>query len=342
MAAVEQTEKKLEQLTALLTGARTMLIVMQDNPDPDAIASAAGLRRLANAVGSTRCFIAHAGIVGRSENRELVKHMSLKLHSLTQIPSTGFDLIALVDTQPGTGNNSLPDGLTPQIVIDHHPIRRDTYKALFSDIRSKYGATSTILFEYLSAAGIAINPRLATGLLYGIRSDTQDLGREADAADVRAVLALYPVANKRTLGQIQRGNLSRTYFAALNRGLQRAQVFGPCIATGLGEIDNPDMIAEVADLLLRNHGSSWALCYGVYHGKMLLSLRASNPSALAGKAMRRIVGRKGTGGGHCTMAGGQIPLLTNTESERREIEAMIQIRFTDAVRAGAHSWEDLV
>jgi len=319
-----------------------MLIAMQDNPDPDAIASAAALRALANTMAGTRCYIAHGGIVGRSENRELVRHLALNFHSLSETTPSSFDLVAMVDTQPCTGNNSLPDETTTHIVIDHHPIRRATRKVAFSDIRSGYGATSTILFEYLKAANVEIPPRLATSLLYGIRSDTQDLGRDAAAADVRAVLALYPLANKRELGRIQRGDLTRSYFQALGRGLRQAKVAGPCIITNLGDVDNPDMVAEVADLLLRNEGSSWALCHGVFDGEMLLSLRTSDSKAHADKVMRRIVSRKGTGGGHNAMAGGQIPLREDTSAERKTIGVLIEERLARATRTDAKSWQPLL
>ena len=72
MTSSEQTRKRLPQLLSLLEDASTMLIVLQDNPDPDAIASAAGLRALADE-HAVQCFIAHGGIVGRAENRALVK-----------------------------------------------------------------------------------------------------------------------------------------------------------------------------------------------------------------------------------------------------------------------------
>ena len=39
----------------------------------------------------------------------------------------------------------------------------------FTDIRSGYGATSTILTEYLEACEADVSQRLATALLYGIK-----------------------------------------------------------------------------------------------------------------------------------------------------------------------------
>ncbi|MGD9874028.1 MAG: bifunctional oligoribonuclease/PAP phosphatase NrnA [Kiritimatiellia bacterium] len=318
-------------MTELLQSGNTLLIVMQDNPDPDAIASAAALKVLANAVASVQCSIAHGGIVGRAENQAMVKYLDLNLRPVTEMDADRFDLVALVDTQPQTGNNSLPRDIIPDIVIDHHPIRAATRSAPYTDIRSRYGATSTILHEYLAAAKVPVDVPLATSLLYGIRSDTQDFGREATQADIDAFLALYPAANKRMLGRIQWGRVPDAYFKLLFVALGNAIVYGDCVATSLGVIDNPDIVGEVADLLLRRQDTSWVLCYGFYMDMALFSLRASESNAAAGSAARKIAGRKGSGGGHNAFSAGRIPLLKNTEAERRRLGEVIEARFLKAV-----------
>ncbi|MFP4053480.1 MAG: hypothetical protein ACLFV7_06410 [Phycisphaerae bacterium] len=48
MAASDKTPDRYEKLAAMLREARTMLIVMQDHPDPDAIGAAMGLRAVAH------------------------------------------------------------------------------------------------------------------------------------------------------------------------------------------------------------------------------------------------------------------------------------------------------
>ena len=319
--------RKAEKLLGLLQGKSTMLIVMQDYPDPDAIAAAAGLRELANARAGIQCSIAHGGIVGRAENRELVKYLGLNLRTFDDLEVGRFDLVALVDTQPRSGNNALDPAVTPQIVIDHHPIRHATRSAAFTDVRGKYGATATIIYEYLRHCAVEIPPPLATALLYGIRSDTQELGRVATQADIDAVLQLYPLANTRMLRDILRGRVPPAYFRMLMRGIANATQYGEAILSNLGDVDNPDMIGEVADMLLRAENSSWVLCYGAYAGRILLSLRTSDTEARADRIMHKIIGRKGTGGGHNTMAGGQIPIGDATPRERRQTETTILRRF---------------
>ena len=56
-----KTSEKLSRLLDVLRPARSLLIVMQDNPDPDSIASAAALRRLARSSGEISCSIAFGG-----------------------------------------------------------------------------------------------------------------------------------------------------------------------------------------------------------------------------------------------------------------------------------------
>ena len=89
---MSQTENKLQQLQDIFKDHQTMLIVMQDNPDPDAIASAVALRRLANTLANIQCSIAHGGTVGRAENRALVKYLNLNLRPINQIDMTQFEL----------------------------------------------------------------------------------------------------------------------------------------------------------------------------------------------------------------------------------------------------------
>ena len=66
-----------------------------------------------------------------------------------------FFAIAVMDAQPGTGNNLLDARKrAAAIVIDHHPLRKSAMKAEFHDVRPHYGATSTIIAEYIVAAGL--------------------------------------------------------------------------------------------------------------------------------------------------------------------------------------------
>jgi nanoRNase/pAp phosphatase (c-di-AMP/oligoRNAs hydrolase) len=124
--------------------------------------------------------------------------------------------------------------------------------------------------------------------------------------------------------------------------LRNARVQGPAVITDLGEIDNPDMIAEVADMLLREDETTWTMCTGFWNDKLLISLRTSEESNLAAKVIKRIVARRGTGGGHLTYAGGQIPLLNRTKTGRERLVRDVQRKFVAAIGAQAAEGAPLV
>ncbi len=184
--------------------------------------------------------------------------------------------------------------------------------------------------------------QLATALLYAIRSDTQDLGRQAIRADIEAISLLFPLANKRMLSEIQRGRLQREYFKLLSYALQHARIFGNAIITRLPDVNIPDMVGEVADLLLRDDEAEWALCYGSSCQKILLSIRTSQSNIKAEEVIRSIVSEVGTGGGHETIAGGQMPLGEGTKAELRRLEGLIRRRFLKAVCADRSRGRKLV
>lgn len=311
----------------VLKDAKTLLIVMQDRPDPDAVGAAAALRHIANSVAGVMCSLAHGGVIGRAENRALVRYLGLNLRPLGELAAQRFDRIALVDTQPATGNNSLPADAPVDIVIDHHPMRKPTRSVRYTDVRRDYGSTSTILFEYLRLLGIQPDPRLATALCYGLQSDTQDLGRDTIQADIDAFIALYPLANKRMLGRIRLAQEPASYFRSLARGLNRARIYERCVISPLGQVECPETVAEVAELLLRHEEIDWSLAYGAYEKQLYLSLRTTDVEADAAKVMRSLVNRLGTGGGHPGAAGGQIPLNGVDAAGRQKIDDTLARRF---------------
>ena len=307
---------RLKRLSKVLDGARSMLIIVQNTPDPDAIAAAAALREIANVRHDIACSIGHSGAVWRAENLALLKYLGLNTRALSDLDLSRFDRLSMVDAQPGAGNVNFDASLRLDVVIDHHPIRPETRSARFTDIRSRYGATSTILYEYLKAAKIDVPPPLATAMVYGIRSDTQDLGRESTRADLEAFLELYPLANARALGRIVQAPLPRSYFSKLRIALDQATVYGDRIVSFLGYLDSQEMVAEAADLLLRAEDVNWAMCLAVIDGWLHLSLRTTDRERHAGHVARNLGGRMGFGGGHQALAAAQIPLPAKNNGNR--------------------------
>jgi nanoRNase/pAp phosphatase (c-di-AMP/oligoRNAs hydrolase) len=236
----------------------------------------------------------------------MVEAVKIPLVPVEELNPARFDRLAIVDSQPGTGNNSLPAKRKIDIVIDHHPARQESTQALWCDVRENLGATSIMVLEYLRERGIPINTALATGLFYALRTETRDLGREAGHAERDAYLFLIPLVDHKLLARMSHPKVPRAHFTALDRALRSARVWDSVVAANLGELSYPDLVAEVADLLLNLQGARFVLCGGRYGTRVFLSLRTMATERRAGTLMRQIIGDDGAAGGHGTMAGGRL------------------------------------
>ncbi|NIR25640.1 MAG: hypothetical protein GWN77_01440, partial [Gammaproteobacteria bacterium] len=128
-------QEQIEQLFAAISEADSVLILPHNDPDPDAIASAVALRYLLEEKLRVDAQIAYRGFIGRAENKAMVRYLGRPLRRLNKADLRSGRPIALVDTQPGAGNNPLPSQISPAIVIDHHPWCDATYEADFFDVR---------------------------------------------------------------------------------------------------------------------------------------------------------------------------------------------------------------
>jgi len=229
---------------------------------------------------------------------------------VSQVIFDEHDLLALVDTQPPVGNHSVPARYPVEVIIDHHPLRDESLAAPFADVGGEYGATSTMLVEYLRAARLEPSVEVATALFYGIKTDSRDLGRQTTPADVEAYLWLFPQVDKHLLGRIEHPDLPPEYFKLYHLAIGRARVYGDTVVTvDLGEVYSPDMVAEVAERLSFLEGMKWSLALGTFRGQLYASLRVRDRRMNAGKLMRDICeDRGGSAGGHGSMAGARMPL----------------------------------
>jgi len=177
-------------LVAAVDEADRVLVLTHDNPDPDAVASAAAMALLLRELTGRAPRVAFGGIVGRAENRVLIQEMDIDFERIEDIEVSGSTSIVMVDTQPRAGNNSLTSGRIVSAVVKHQPVRSDT-AVQFTDVRPELGACASMMVQYLRAANVDPPPWMATGLFYAIQSETMDLSREATEADVEASTYLY-------------------------------------------------------------------------------------------------------------------------------------------------------
>ncbi len=305
-----------------------LLILTHDNPDPDSVASAAAMRVLLDQVRGVKGVVAYSGIIGRAENRAMVDLLHLPMKHVSQLDLASFAHVALIDAQPHTGNSALPTDRVPDIVIDHHPLRENTRRSPFYDVREELGASATLLTEYLREADVSVSPNLATALLYGIRSETHDLGREVSESDLLAYQFLFPIADPGKLATIARPTLSRRYYRELVVALASLQISEHAAICSLGEVINPDFVPEIADLAVRMEGIVWSLVHGSFDENLYVSIRTNDTEASAGDVMQSILRELGRGGGHGMRAGGKVN-LGGVDLERDELERLLKERFLD-------------
>jgi nanoRNase/pAp phosphatase (c-di-AMP/oligoRNAs hydrolase) len=300
---VDSIEKRIEYFKA----GRRCLLLTHNNPDPDSIASAFGLKILLEMKAGLEVSVAYGGFIGRAENRAMVSLLGLNLQPIDSLNPGDFDYFGLVDTQPDAGNNSLPPGHAVDIVVDHHPASEWKGSAHWFDLRPEVGATTTLIYQYLKQLDIPIDSTLATALLYGIISDTMDLGRGGTDAEFQAYLDLLPVSDMAMLSAIRHPNLTFSYYRQLTGAMETAIVYGNrLVGVMLEAMPYPDLPAELADYFVRAEGITIAFCGGCFNGDLYYSLRVGDSRYNAGKMIKSITADRGNAGGHGHMAGGVI------------------------------------
>jgi nanoRNase/pAp phosphatase (c-di-AMP/oligoRNAs hydrolase) len=324
------TDSRISRLREALKGIRSLLILSHNNPDPDAIAAMWGLKRLLETVSNLQIRLAYSGIMGRAENRALIASLGIQLERVEEMHQT-VDGVFLVDCQPGGGNVTLPAETIVLGVIDHHP-RQQTLRGIpFVDVRTSFGSCIALLWEYWLEAGIAPDRLTKTLFYYAIRSETQELGREAGHKDRKLFRMLAPSVDWELMHRIIHAPVPRSYYVTFKMALEHSRLYKDALFADAGELPIPDAAAEIADWLLRLDEVKWALACGSYRGRLLFSLRTWTLDSHCGTMSQQIVRDWGTAGGHGLMAGGQIIFPHHHGYDRAGAVRELERRFLEVV-----------
>ncbi len=329
---------RVVEIRELLDPREKVGILLQPDPDPDGIACGFALRGLLGRKRTTAPLISF-GPVQRPENQALVQALGLEVRVITPDELDEFDGLALVDVQPNVfGENAPARVRSVDVVIDHHP-ERTGYDAVIRDIRPSYGATATILTEYLRAAGMEPSTGLTTGLLYGIKSDTQYLGRQTSRRDMQSFAYLHANHSPALLQRIERPALPVDGLRALGRALSRSEVRDGIHLLVLGRV-REDVIPQVADMALQAEGAEWAVAAGIVGSDLVFSVRNVGYVRAAGEVVRAVVEGLGVGGGHRSMAKGIIPLKAFRSVYRSADRERVRSALFDAFVRAIHEERD--
>ncbi len=323
---------RVRRLREILDDAKNILVLLQDDPDPDGLACALALRTLL-CRNRKSMPMGSFGRVTRPENIEMCRVLDLDPLLIEEKDLENYDRIVMIDTQPPHLRHPVP---RVDAVIDHHPAQTN-YEARYKDVRNSYGATATILVEYLRSQDVKVNERLATALLYGIRSDTMILDRPVTFADVEAFTWLFTRANSNWIRRIERPALPQETLSHFADGLKAARIEEKVIFSHLGTISREDVVPQLADFCLQVEGVDWSAVSGVFEGELVMSVRNVGFVQAAGTVVKAAYSELGSAGGHRSMAKAIFPLenlkLTKKGVPERATYRMLEERFLAALRA---------
>jgi len=296
--------KKVERIRSLFADGRKIHILLQHDPDPDAIGSALALRELLGRNRATTPIVTF-GSITRPENLAMIRLLDIQIDQISyeDLHKDGARL-ALVDVQPPYFDRPLG---RVDLVVDHHP-KRTSFKARFADLRSGYGSTCTIFTEYLRAADMEPSQRLATALVYGIKTDTLFLERGSNLADLNAFNFLYPIANKAMITRIERPALPREDLESLGRALSRLQIDNGLAVVHMGDVSREDVIPQMAEFCMQIEGVDWSVVSGLVNDRVVICVRNVGYVKSAGDIMKKLYDDIGSAGGHRAMAKAVVPL----------------------------------
>ncbi len=333
---IDKSMRKARDLESLIkeSFSEEMLIVMHNDPDPDCIASAIAMQRIAAHYGK-RGVITYRGEIGHRENRAMVNLLDTKIYKTDELdkPIGDFTLVALVDSALPSTNNPLPPDFRPEIIVDHHDVSVDLIKSDFLDVRPQIGSSSTIMNEYLDLLRIPITPSLASALLQGVMTDTADLTMRAHEKDVETVSKLWAKADHDMLLKIKSPDMSNEAVEVLGRAVKNKHIRGAYLISNVGYVKDKESIPQAADLLVMLEGINTVLVFGVVGEDVVISGRNRDVGLNMGEIMRKAFGKDGPAGGRVTSGAARIPmgLFKDLSSEKdvliEMMEASIASRF---------------
>ncbi len=297
------TRLKVQQYQRFLADADRILILLHNEPDPDALASGLALRNVLRRTRQTAIIGALQG-VSRPENVRMVNLLDIHVEPVTAQQVGNFDRVAMVDVQPHYFGGVIDK---VDLVIDHHP-EQSGYSAVFKDIRPDYGSTSTILTEHLRAVDANISERTATALLYAIKSDTLFFNRQANRVDIDAFSYLYPLADAALIRKMEGAEITMERLEYVLKAQQHGRMVEQVFCAFLGTTPREDFIPYVADFYLQLENVKWTIVSGIVNDTLIVSVRNLGYSRNAGEFVRKYFADIGSAGGHRAMAKAVVPL----------------------------------
>jgi nanoRNase/pAp phosphatase (c-di-AMP/oligoRNAs hydrolase) len=297
------TRARVQQYQRYFSDADRVLILLHNDPDPDAMASGLALRNVLHRTKATAIIGAIQGVT-RPENLRMVNLLDIHVEAVTPESLKEFDRLAMVDVQPHYFGGVIDHA---DLVIDHHP-EQPGHTAVFKDIRADYGSTSTILTEHLRSVDVSISERTATAMLYAIKSDTLFFNRQTNRVDLEAFSYLYPLADATLIRKMEGAEITPERLEYVIRAYRSGTLVDQVFCGFLGPSPREDFIPYVADFFLQLEDVKWTVIAGIVNDCLVVSVRNLGYSKNAGEFARRFFADIGSAGGHRSMAKALVPM----------------------------------
>jgi nanoRNase/pAp phosphatase (c-di-AMP/oligoRNAs hydrolase) len=302
------TRAKVAQYQRYFSDAERVLILLHNDPDPDALASGLALRNVLHRTKTTAIIGAVEGVT-RPENLRMVNLLDIHVEAVTPGSVKEYSRVAMVDVQPHYFGGLITHA---DLVIDHHP-EQPGYTAVFKDIRADYGSTSTILTEHLRAVDVNISERTATAMLYAIKSDTLFFNRQTNRVDIEAFSYLYPLADAALIRKMEGAEITEERLDYILKAHAYGRLLEQVFCAFLGPSPREDFIPYIADFFLQLEGVKWTVIGGVVDDSVVISVRNLGYQRNAGEFVRHYFAEIGSAGGHRAMAKAVVPLKAFNE-----------------------------
>ena len=297
------TRLRVQQYQRFFSDADRVLILLHNDPDPDAMASGLALRNVLRRTKQT----ASSGRCRGSRGRKTCGWSTCS--TFTSRPSRPISSRGSIASRWSTCSRttSATRSIASISVIDHHP-EQPGYSAVFKDIRPDYGSTSTILTEHLRAVDANISERTATAMLYAIKSDTLFFNRQANRVDLEAFSYLYPLADAALIRKMEGAEITMERLEYVLKAKQNGRMVEQVFCAFIGASPREDFIPYVADFYLQLEDVKWTIVAGIVNDSIVISVRNLGYSRNAGEFVRQYFADIGSAGGHRAMAKAVVPL----------------------------------
>lgn len=320
------------ELAAPLGGRSSLAVVLHDEPDPDCLASAAALAAIARRCGVRTVEYVDGDRLSRPQNRALARYLGVDVRPVTgRAPEA--DVVALVDHAIPGQHDVLPPDAPVDVVVDHHEYDRPVI-ADFVDVRPTYGATATLLFEYLRDLDVPISTPLASALLFALHRERLDRVRHPTYHEYEAALALFPLADLSVIDRFYRSGVTTTTADAVAAAIRNRRVHDSCLVSWTGPLPQREAIPQAADYLLTLQPVDSVLVLGTVDGEVHFSARSIDPRVDLARLLPRVVGTDARAGGHSDMAGGVVPPSAfDAPMDDRRAADVVGTRFCAAIES---------